>query len=69
MPAWPATGSNPKPDPDPNWRKPSRHVTPEVYHMKQLLLAVGPRAVFYCDLHGHSRSKGTFMYGCRNTSP
>jgi len=22
--------------------------------------------LFYCDIHGHSRSKNLFMYGCAN---
>jgi len=24
------------------------------------------RVAFFCDIHGHSRSKNLFMYGCEN---
>lgn len=49
------------------YRKPSKQITPSVYHIKQLLLSFPRhRVVFLCDLHGHSRKFDSFMYGCKN---
>eukprot|EP01062_Namystynia_karyoxenos_P077096 TRINITY_DN7692_c0_g1_i1.p1 TRINITY_DN7692_c0_g1~~TRINITY_DN7692_c0_g1_i1.p1 ORF type:complete len:1043 (+),score=124.74 TRINITY_DN7692_c0_g1_i1:104-3232(+) len=53
------------------WGSPSRTLHPEVWHVKQQLqeMASERQVVLFCDLHGHSRKKGMFMYGCSVLSP
>ena len=48
------------------WQSPDKAVYPEVFHAKELLrdLTKERDVVLYCDVHGHSRKKGVFMYGC-----
>jgi len=48
------------------WRYPDRGLTPDIFYFKRALRRYRGRAVFFCDLHGHSRKKDAFMYGCRN---
>ncbi|GMF14986.1 unnamed protein product [Phytophthora lilii] len=48
------------------WQTPSKALHPTIFHAKELLLKERSlRGVaFYCDMHGHSRKKNVFMYGC-----
>ncbi|RLN95798.1 hypothetical protein BBJ28_00012088 [Nothophytophthora sp. Chile5] len=48
------------------WQDPSRAQHPTIFHAKELLFKErSSRGVaFYCDMHGHSRKKNVFMYGC-----
>ncbi|RLN65644.1 hypothetical protein BBJ28_00001811 [Nothophytophthora sp. Chile5] len=48
------------------WQNPSRAQHPTIFHAKELLFKErSSRGVaFYCDMHGHSRKKNVFMYGC-----
>ena len=48
------------------WMEPSRKLHPTVYHTKGMIKKLQEdRDVFLvCDLHGHSRKKNIFMYGC-----
>ncbi|KAK4304640.1 hypothetical protein Pmani_023422 [Petrolisthes manimaculis] len=50
------------------WRAPNPTLHPTIYHAKSLLEylvgVVGARVRVFCDLHGHSRQKNVFMYGC-----
>ncbi|GMF17337.1 unnamed protein product [Phytophthora fragariaefolia] len=48
------------------WQTPSKALHPTIFHAKELLLKErSSRGVaFYCDMHGHSRKKNVFMYGC-----
>ena len=48
------------------WINPSKVLHPTIYHMKQLLkmFDVERKVELYTDVHGHSRSKNAFMYGC-----
>jgi hypothetical protein len=48
-----------------SWASPSALRHPTIAHTKALLreLADADRLLMFCDLHGHSRKKGTFMYG------
>ncbi|ETM49201.1 hypothetical protein, variant [Phytophthora nicotianae P10297] len=48
------------------WQTPSKALHPTIFHAKELLVKErSTRGVaFYCDMHGHSRKKNVFMYGC-----
>lgn len=48
------------------WYSPSQKVHPTIFHAKELLKnEFSTRGVvFFCDIHGHSRKKNVFMYGC-----
>ena len=48
------------------WHAPIKQEHPTVYALKMLLRSLqcqAPGVALYCDIHGHSRHKGTFMYG------
>ena len=53
------------------WDRPSRMWHPTIWHTKQMIkqLNAGParRVIAYIDLHGHSRKKNVFVYGCDPT--
>ncbi|CAN0068544.1 unnamed protein product, partial [Heterosigma akashiwo] len=48
------------------YHRPSAQLHPEIFHLKRLLGQVrDQRGIFlYLDLHGHSRKKNVFLYGC-----
>lgn len=48
------------------WKKPSKQIHPVQSQWKQLakLFAAKREIELVCDLHGHSRNFGSFMYGC-----
>ena len=50
------------------WQHPHRAVHPTIYHLKTLLRTEQRTrgVVLYVDLHGHSRKKNIFMYGCEH---
>ena len=50
------------------WKTPSKNVHPTIYYAKQMILNLcGERGLaFFCDLHGHSKKKDVFMYGCHD---
>lgn len=50
------------------YRFPSRNLHPTVFHVKAMMASFGEQRpiVMYCDLHGHSRAHGVFIYGCDN---
>jgi murein tripeptide amidase MpaA len=50
------------------WKKPDRNLYPEVYFAKKLICDIGNRRCvdLVMDLHGHSRRKKMFMYGCND---
>jgi hypothetical protein len=49
------------------WLSPSSELHPTIFATKKMLFSVcKTRPVsLYCDLHGHSRKKNIFLYGCR----
>ncbi|KAL3668070.1 hypothetical protein V7S43_006935 [Phytophthora oleae] len=48
------------------WQTPSKALHPTIFHAKELLVKERSTrgVVFFCDMHGHSRKKNIFMYGC-----
>jgi len=50
------------------WLRPSENTMPSVYSLKKLLQRLGSEREasldMFCDLHGHSRKKNVFFYGC-----
>ena len=48
------------------WKAPSKILHPMIYHVKKLIKTFSEERelVLFCDLHGHSRRKNVFMYGC-----
>lgn len=48
------------------WVDPSPKLHPTIYHAKQMLrqFKEETEVVLVCDMHGHSRKKNIFMYGC-----
>jgi len=51
------------------WHDPSEVRMPTIFHTKRLIksLAAQEQLLLFCDLHGHSRKRNIFMYGCENT--
>eukprot|EP00743_Colponemidia_sp_Colp-15_P006834 GILK01007371.1.p1 GENE.GILK01007371.1~~GILK01007371.1.p1 ORF type:complete len:1021 (+),score=191.44 GILK01007371.1:143-3064(+) len=49
------------------WKKPSADLHPTVFHTKALIKAFAQerKVILFCDLHGHSRKRNVFTYGCR----
>lgn len=52
------------------WIDPSPKLHPTIYHAKQMLrqFKEETEVVLVCDMHGHSRKKNIFMYGCSSRS-
>ncbi|KAJ3113758.1 Cytosolic carboxypeptidase 2 [Phlyctochytrium bullatum] len=50
---------------DPEW---SEQNTPEVKAIKSMMIRTGAarEIALYCDLHGHNRKHGIFIYGCHS---
>lgn len=48
------------------WSDPSKKLHPTIYHTKLMIkrFVEDREVVMYCDLHGHSRKKNIFIYGC-----
>lgn len=48
------------------WHHPSETYHPTIFHTKELLKKEQSirGVVLFCDLHGHSRKKNVFLYGC-----
>ena len=48
------------------WKQPSQKNHPEIYQLKEMIRkeSVGRKLKMYVDLHGHSRKKNVFFYGC-----
>ena len=50
------------------WVDPSPKLHPTIYHAKAMVkqFVQEIEVVLVCDMHGHSRKKNIFMYGCSN---
>ena len=48
------------------WGSPTESLHPTVFHVKSLISDISKerQVILYCDLHGHSRKKNVFVYGC-----
>ena len=48
------------------WKKPNQLLHPTIYNAKKMILSLSrDRGVaLFCDLHGHSKKKDVFIYGC-----
>lgn len=48
------------------WLTPSRILHPTIWHTKKMIKIMQESHIveYYVDLHGHSRKKSAFMYGC-----
>jgi len=48
------------------WLRPSKKLNPTIYYTKHTLkkFQEGRQVLIFCDMHGHSRKKNVFMYGC-----
>lgn len=47
------------------WNKPSKLLHPTIYYTKYLIKQFGENQVsVFIDMHGHSRKRNVFMYGC-----
>ncbi|TYZ63720.1 hypothetical protein PybrP1_003689 [[Pythium] brassicae (nom. inval.)] len=53
------------------WARPSAELHPTILAAKTALLSMQATRPLqlYCDLHGHSRKKNVFLYGCRPLAP
>lgn len=48
------------------WKQCSEKLHPEIYQLKELIkkLQQEKEVIMFIDLHGHSRQKNVFFYGC-----
>lgn len=48
------------------WKVPSKILHPIIYNVKKMIVQTHEEreVALFCDLHGHSRKKDIFMYGC-----
>ena len=49
-----------------SWKKPTRAEHPTIWSAKAMIRETHAKrgVALYCDMHGHSRKKNVFMYGC-----
>ena len=54
------------------WQQPDRIVHPTIFHLKELISRItqqnGKEILVYCDMHGHSKKKNSFIYGCNTAA-
>ena len=50
------------------WKAPNKSIHPTIYYAKQMItnLFAERGVAFFCDLHGHSKKKDVFIYGCND---
>lgn len=48
------------------WKDPTYNTSPEILHLKRLILRYQGRIQMFLDLHGHSTKKSVFAYGCHD---
>lgn len=48
------------------WKNPDKSSYPENYFVKKMMTESYGERLAYFDLHGHSKKRGVFAYGCRN---
>lgn len=49
-----------------NWLEPHEHSHPTIFHLKRIMkdYLASEQLLLFCDLHGHSRKRNIFAYGC-----
>lgn len=49
------------------WKNPNKLLHPTIFYTKELLqtLKQQGKIFLFCDIHGHSRKKGSFIYACK----
>lgn len=52
------------------WKEPIKHLHPTIFAAKKMIKAFSRerKVELICDLHGHSRRKNIFMYGCDDSN-
>lgn len=52
------------------WDKPSKVLHPTIYYAKKMIEVFGEqhKIMMSCDMHGHSKKRNIFMYGCAKKS-
>lgn len=52
------------------WIDPDVRMYPTIWHVKRVIqqLQLERDVILFCDLHGHSKKKNIFMYGCSDNS-
>ena len=52
------------------WIHPDEQIHPEIFHTKKELSKIfrDKPILLFCDLHGHSRKKNSFIYGCNRAA-
>ena len=48
------------------WQNPSKLLHPTIYYSKMIAKScnIDHQIIMFCDMHGHSRKRNVFMYGC-----
>jgi hypothetical protein len=52
------------------WVAPNQYLHPTIFYIKRVMSVFSKQRNFlwYCDLHGHSRKKNAFIYGCNKAA-
>jgi len=52
------------------WIMPSEFLHPTIFHFKKLMESIKKdrQILMFCDLHGHSRKRNAFIYGCNRAA-
>ena len=48
------------------WKKPDRQTNSQIYAIKKFMEQSEHKKALFIDLHGHSKKRASFMYGCLN---
>ena len=48
------------------WDHPDKQLHPEIFSLKKVMNDTEYKKALYLDLHGHSKKKSSFIYGCYN---